>query len=812
MKSRVLFLLMIASMATAPAYAAFPSFQTADLASRFQEMKGKVEKVVKEWVDYYWAKPAEVPAQAPKKAMAPVASAPVKAKAALPLAKTAPPSPKVQKGPTLQSVRQVHEVMKNKSLLKVAKPGRVGTTKLAKSKEGVPVAEWTKLKATKRIPRLDIGTENLISREEFQIEPLRWELENPEELKRLAVPHQLSEKEGALVMGVIPSKVTAARALQANFRTVGQPIAKAAIDQIQYQLRETPEIKLLPYSPIPEETLKMVAALILFEKGNSCHIIMGLFNNLAEAPKTKMEATYHLGACADQLGMNQAAFDNLSKIVAAEDKEYGAQALTLLAKDLPLIYEKDFYQLIKGIKNFKGLLAEEAQNDVAYRSAKGAYRMGDFKASLSYADRVNSDSDLKDHARFLSALNSFSLNDKAGAYKKLQDLWDSLQSRKVQDSNIRALVSVNLARMQFAQKKYSQALENYLSVPKDHALWVQALIEQGWAQLAIEDYGGAIGNMYSLHSPYFKAVYQPESFVVRSIGYLNICQYGDAYKTLSWLEKDYRDWNARLNQYLTTKAQPLAVYATVKNYIRGKSTDDVDGVPYQVWRELGRRKDYLNLQASLNDKQDEAKRYEGVNEKIKAEKVGIRKDAEASKRRFDEVKAQLAKFTDPKNPTAEQLRSELLRNRDLTIAYRFKLAMLEQSRQGYLSFQKNSQAKLDAETATLSQRAGEVLLARAKSLQSDMGRILENNEFLRYEVFAGSGENIRYQVAGGDVGNISRVPAHIKPTKMMNWSFDGEYWADEIGSYRSSLQNVCPTSTTGKRETQEGDHAVNDVK
>lgn len=807
MKSRISILLIIACLATPPAHA--------DLASRFQEVKVTVQVKVKEWVDYYWGKPVQTPVA--KKVEA--ASAPAPAQASKPVipvsgAKAAIPTqvPRIQKGPSLQTVRQVNESVKAKSLLKIAKPGRAGATKLAKSKEGVPVAEWTKLKATKRIPRLDIGTENLISREDFQIESLHWDLEKPEEVARLAVPHPINEKELALALAAAPVKVNPPRALQANFRTVGQPISKESVDKVQYQIRDVSEIKLLAYNPIPEETLKMVAALILFEKGNSCHIVMGLFNNLAQAEKTKMEALYHLGACADKLGMQQSAFDTLSKVVVAEDKDFGAQALTLLAKDLPIIYEKDFYKLIKGIKNFKVLLVEEAQNDVAYRAAKGAYRLGEFKSSLSYADRVNSDSELKDHARFLSALNSYSLNDKANAFKKLQDLWDSLEARKVQDSNIRALVSVNLARLQFSQKKYAQALENYMKVPKDHALWVQALIEQGWAQLAVEDYGGAIGNMYSLHSPYFKAVYQPESFVVRSIGYLNLCQYGDAYKTLSWLEKDYRDWNNRLGQYLVTKSQPTTVYSTVKNYIRGKSTDDVDGVPYQVWREMARRKDFLNLQASLNDKQDEIKRYDGVNEKIKAEKVGIRKDAESSKRRFDEARALLAKFKDQKSDSAEQLRAQILKERDLTVAYRFKLAILEQSRQGYLSFQKDAQAKIDAETLALSQRAGEGLLAKAKSLQTDIARILDNNEFLRYEVFAGSGENIRYQVAGGAVGNVSRVPAHIRPTKAMNWSFDGEYWSDEIGSYRSSLQNVCPTSTTGKRETQEGDHAAIDVK
>ena len=84
-------------------------------------------------------------------------------------------------------------------------------------------------------------------------------------------------------------------------------------------------------------------------------------------------------------------------------------------------------------------------------------------------------------------------------------------------------------------------------------------------------YAGAMGNMYSLHSPYFKAVYQPESFVVRTIGYLNICQYGDAYKSLSFLEKDYRNWYGKMSHYVEAKGKPADIYTTVKNYIRGKS-------------------------------------------------------------------------------------------------------------------------------------------------------------------------------------------------------------------------------------------------
>ena len=80
-----------------------------------------------------------------------------------------------------------------------------------------------------------------------------------------------------------------------------------------------------------------------------------------------------------------------------------------------------------------------------------------------------------------------------------------------------------------------------------------------------------------------------------------------------------------------------------------------------------------------------------------------------------------------------------------------------------------------------------------RNIRSEIGQVLENNEFLRYEVYAGSGENIRYQVAGGKTSK-KRLSAATPPPKSLNWQFEGEYWEDEIGSYRSTLRNNCPNA------------------
>ncbi|HMN68300.1 MAG TPA: hypothetical protein PKC28_07150, partial [Bdellovibrionales bacterium] len=551
MKSRIWVTTIAVGFISASAYAAFTETGNTTSTSSTWTQVTTVKTTVDRWMSYWSPKSETVVAPAAPVVVSAPESQPAgdtntvdrariegTAPESVPVAEIAPAAEvsalKSQSlyeskatGSSLAEVRAARDGVRATQAFAVAKAGRAGTSKLGRDKSGVPVVDWKKLKAAKSIPRLDIGWESLISKSDFKVEKLSWGLSKPSDLKRLPGPAPIDPKITAKALAQPFAKAMGAKGLLANMRTVGQPISKEMVDKVQYNMVQVPDYQPLAYKPLSEEHMKMVAALILFEKGGSCHMIMGLFNQLATAEKTQAEATYHLGACADQLAMHQAAFDKLSELVVAEDDEFGKDALKLLAKDLPVIYEDDFAKIMKGLKNPKALISEESRDDVAYRFAKGAYRNGDFKLSGAQAELVSDKSPNKEDARFLSAMNSFALNDKPAALKKLQDLWASLEARKASNSNIRALTAVNLARMNFALKKYDKALEYYMQVPKDHALWVNALIEQGWTQLALEDFSGAIGNMYSLHSPYFKAVYQPESFVIRTIGYLNICQYGD---------------------------------------------------------------------------------------------------------------------------------------------------------------------------------------------------------------------------------------------------------------------------------------------
>lgn len=92
-------------------------------------------------------------------------------------------------------------------------------------------------------------------------------------------------------------------------------------------------------------------------------------------------------------------------------------------------------------------------------------------------------------------------------------------------------------------------------------------------------------------------------------------------------------------------------------------------------------------------------------------------------------------------------------------------------------------------------------------MQKRLEKLMENNEFLTYEIFSGSGENIRFVSAGGATKGTESTTRKVASKnssggKVFLWDFDGEFWADEIGNYKSSLKDNCPNANSLTQKVQ----------
>ena len=167
-----------------------------------------------------------------------------------------------------------------------------------------------------------------------------------------------------------------------------------------------------------------------------------------------------------------------------------------------------------------------------------------------------------------------------------------------------------------------------------------------------------------------------------------------------------------------------------------------------------------------------------------------------------QLKSQIIEYTgkiDGVKKHAEEQKNmvELKANREVARASlnfnEFLRTVYQKSFNDYRVYETVSSRSVEKVEAKLKSEAGEDLKSNLVKLEKTLNKILENNEFLRYEAFSGSGENIRYISAGGKTEK--RLPVNAEPkVKNQSWDFDGEFWADEIGHYRSSLKDNCPQS------------------
>lgn len=674
------------------------------------------------------------------------------------------------------------------------------TPGLARNEKGVPVYDFG---TTPEIPRLDLPKEETVKSSRYALDNGLQKVMDERVISPFNSPDNLTLVEFKKLAMITTGKVAPASTVKdVTFRPKGK-VSRDYFDKIVMNVKPETKIELAKFKPLSPEEFRFMSGLLLYQQGDKCAAAVGLFHRLSKIPSWQSESDYYLAMCSRKLGLETDFMERSRRVIDAMDVHYSVKLMKEIGYQVPYEFTESFgAALAKAVNNpkFREAVDDDTRANVAFILTEYGAATGKFELAQTWAPQVPETHPKYLQARFLNALAEYHIGSKAKALEMQQEIIASIKTDK-QKAEFQALVALNAARMYFQEKDFKNARESFLMVYKDHPLWLQSLTELGWSQLMSGDYEGAIGNMYSIQSPFFSAVYKPESYVIRTIGYLNLCQYGDAYRTLSVLEQQYRPSLDRMEAF--TKDANRSHYDTVRTYLVAakaaqKEKDlpkEVNGLPSMVIREMARHRDFTNHQKALNRQLDERLVYNRLDAEVEKSLKraqwlvnNSRKTAETLRKNI-----QLA----AKKPAMEQNRKDwsvaLERELDELNGHFFQVDLFGEAKASLSEYRGDVVAGADKRLASLRDRLEKTLRSRLSRMKTELARMLENNELLRYEVFSGSGENIRYQVAGGEKGN--RVPASILPkSKSLHWDFDGEYWEDEIGHYRSSLKNNCPDS------------------
>lgn len=661
------------------------------------------------------------------------------------------------------------------ALLTVKSPARKPSSQVTYRKSGVPVFEMVKKDKgqyvkVKDIPKLDIGDERLFEAKDMNITlPAKREVKLANTSVRQSPPMVQIPKITVTVAAAQVKKIANEENIQ-NIKPVNplDIVPDPVVNDTQVSLQKMIDIK-------PEE-YKMLQALIYLEIQKKYDLAMSLFVDLIDVPQYHNEALYHYAETAFGLDLFSEFREKMIQTAKeTKDPELKKMAVEQLVKHITTLEVSD----IGLIDPLTETLEVDTTNNDQYLLKKAKFfadngNLGQIENALMY---IPTTSNVYPEATLLKAIFNYRQGQVDAAIADLEAIWPSLANKK--RDHIRNLSALTLARLHFQKGNYQTSYDYYLKIDKTSSVWLQAMVEQAWTQVLAGDNIGAAGNMFSLHTQFFNKAYAPETYIVRTVGYLNLCQYGDGVAVLNDLKKRYSSVEDKLTAFKKTNTDPLAYYELIKSSIRNSDLNEVQGVPRSFIAELARHPSFTGPQKQINNYEDENNRFNKITLDL------IRKERE--------VRLRMIKAKNEYKVAQSKKASNLKKKEQEYLAVGIEYAIASRAKEGIKKMRTLAIARMDKEKTELRNKIAKTLQTRYSDFLASLDNLIDQKEVLAYEIYSGAGEHIRYQMAGGEIKDRSPAALTPKEDESYKWKYKGEVWEDEIGHYRSSLKNVCPS-------------------
>ncbi len=532
---------------------------------------------------------------------------------------------------------------------------------------------------------------------------------------------------------------------------------------------------------ISSDEYKLIQALLLLNLHKKYESAMSLLIDLMDSSQYKLQAQYHYAIIAKQFDLNSEFRSLMLSAAMTTENDLKKLALGQLIQNAQALQINDTRWIEEQIEKLNMQKNQSANYDL--KRAQYLLSQGDLKASVNSLLKIAVTSKEIISARLLLSTAFYRMGELDNAVSYLEKI--SQQADNLSASPLKNLYYLTLARLYFQKSNYKTSYQYYLKIEKSSGLWLQSSIEQATAQIMAGDFVGAAGNMFSLHTDYFKKAYAPESYLIRAAGYLNLCQFGDAVTVVAELQKRYSEMGKIVNNFQEQHKNPQDYYQIVKNILQNvdltnTAQSNSNIVPRPFAFELARSPEFLNIQKKINMIEDESNRFKQIPNRFAIQVT----HAQLEIAKIIKIKKeQLKKLTADDISTLDQkvlaLESEILILKSST-------AKIERMRQ--LASKRDT-----IEKNKLKLMAANVLQNSFSHLQNSLVEIMEQKDLLAYEIYSGAGEHLRYQMAGGTAPERAPATALTPEEKMSyRWKFKGEVWEDEVGHYRSSLANICP--------------------
>ncbi len=317
----------------------------------------------------------------------------------------------------------------------------------------------------------------------------------------------------------------------------------------------------------------------------------------------------------------------------------------------------------------------------------------------------------------------------SGRQSKALSYFERVLSAGSISREMREAAILNIARVYYESRQYEKAIRYYGKIPRDSDSWLEALWEASWAFFLIKKHNNTLGNIHTIHSPFFINRFFPETYILQAITFLKLCMYDEVKASLRGSRDRYKPVFAELKSLLSKyKGRPKDFFKLLYDY------------------KTGQLNSYKNV-ASILDNLSRTDAY---------------KEAMDTIRFSDKELARLSTFSN-----------------------KWKTTGIYKEVKGFLN-SKKSLARKDAGTrlykvarsqySYLDELSGQTAMIQAEMLE---GKI---------NVLRGRANIKQASSKTKFVGGMQELSVGMN---LEYWPFEGEYWEDELGGYVYNVESKC---------------------
>lgn len=401
----------------------------------------------------------------------------------------------------------------------------------------------------------------------------------------------------------------------------------------------------------------------------------------------------------------------------------------------PEKYRDEFRYLLAKYNFVRGMALLDAASgaDGKQKGSLGAEAKKSFAETRRLAALVGRESRFYPKARYLDGLTLYVGNQFEQAVEAFKDVVRATNPRSgsVQDPSLREQAFMQLARIHYEHRQNRYAIFYYDKVPRGGEQWLEALYESSWAHFRIGQYERALGNMITLHSPFFRDEYFPEALILKAVIYYENCRYPEARQIVEEFNRTYLPLHREIEAILARDFPGPQGYYDLLADIQKRNAKE-KGATGELLERI--------LKVALSDKE-----LAHLNESI----LELEAEMDAINSRRD-----LFRFSNLAKSLGDELKAQ-----------RAEL----QKRAGIFT-----KRKLQEERRELAE-----LNYRALAIQAEIGT--REKDALEASLERGSRvavvKKYKYSTAVDD--------EHVY------WPYEGEFWRDELGTYQYTLTKGC---------------------